>query len=201
MKKFDREVYSYVSRSFTLFSSKRLEKNLATYKTYFILGRRANYYIVNPHAVAEALNRIFILVRGISAEVKHFSKWVFSFQLKHAQVARWFGWTTGSGIYCRLSKNNGIISNSGLILGVKGSMVAYTFLAYIGVDVAFILSSQHSGGRAELLTQRALLTIGFDGSDVWNYAYNLPGIRSTRSVILYARIFTLILWKLEQIQL
>jgi hypothetical protein len=45
-------------------------------------------------------------------------------------------------------------------------MVAYTFLSYIGVDLAFILSSQKSGGRAELLTQRALLTIGFDGSDV-----------------------------------
>jgi len=193
-------VYDELLTSFTLFSSKRVERNLAFYKTYFILGRRANYAIVNPHAVVEALNRIFILFRGISAENRHFSKWVFSFQLKHAPVARWFGWTLGGGVYSRLSKNNGIISNNGLILGVKGSMVAYTFLTYIGVDIAFVLSSKNSGGRAELLTQRAILTIGFDGSEVWNYAYNLPGIRSTKSVILYARIFTMILSKLAQIQ-
>jgi hypothetical protein len=45
-------------------------------------------------------------------------------------------------------------------------MVAYTFLSYIGVDVAFVLSSRASGGRAQLLTQRSLLTIGFDGFDV-----------------------------------
>jgi hypothetical protein len=28
----------------------------------------------------------------------------------------------------------------------------------------------------------------------------LPGVKSTRSVILYSRIFTIILWKLEQLQ-
>lgn len=72
----------------------------------------------------------------------------------------------GANVYARLSKNNAVISNGGLVLGVKGSMVAYTFLSYIGVDLAFILSSQSSGGRAELLTQRALLTVGFDGTDV-----------------------------------
>jgi len=45
-------------------------------------------------------------------------------------------------------------------------MVAYTFLTYIGIDLAFILSSKSSGGRAELLTQKSLLSIGFDGNDV-----------------------------------
>lgn len=195
-----KSIYSELLTSFTLFSSKKVEKNLAIYKTYFILGRRANYCIVNPYAVVETLNKIFILFRGISTENRHFSKWIFSFQLKHAPIARWFGWTLGSGVYSRLSKNNGIISNNGLILAVKGSMVAYTFLTYIGVDIAFVLSSKYSGGRAELLTQRAILTIGFDGSDVWNYAYNLPGIRSTKSVILYVRIFVMILSKLAQIQ-
>lgn len=200
MLKFEKDFINHIQNSFILFSSKRLEKNLSTYKTYYILGRRANYYIVNPHAVTEILNRIFILVRGIASETKNFSKWVFSFHIKHTQIARWFGWTIGASTYSRLSKNNGIISNNGIILGVRGSMVAYTFLSYIGVDLAFILSSQKSGGRAELLTQRALLTIGFDGSDVWNYAYNLPGVKSTRSVILYSRIFTIILWKLEQLQ-
>lgn len=193
-----KKIFNEVLRTFALFSSKKLEKNLAIYKTYFILGRRANYYIINPSAVVEALNRIFILIKGISSESRNFSKWVFSFQLKHAPVARWFGWTMGSSVYSRLSKNHGIISNNGIILAVKGSMVAYTFLTYIGVDVAFVLSSQNSGGRAELITQRAILTIGFDGTDVWNYAYNLPGVRSTRSVILYARIFVMILGKLER---
>ena len=91
MIRFDNEFENFVYNSFILFSSKRLEKNLSTYKTYFILGRRANYYIVNPHAVTDMLNRIFILVRGISSEIKNFSKWIFSFHLKHAQIARWFG--------------------------------------------------------------------------------------------------------------
>lgn len=195
-----KKIFNEIARTFTLLSSKKLEKNLSIYKTYFILGRRANYFIINPNAVVEALNRIFILIKGISSESKNFSKWVFSFQLKHAPVARWFGWTSGSSVYSRLSKNHGIISNNGIILAVRGSMVTYSFLTYIGVDMAFVLSSQNSGGRAELITQRAVLTVGFDGTDVWNYAYNLPGTRSTRSVILYARIFVMILAKLERLQ-
>jgi hypothetical protein len=74
MLKFEKDFINHIQNSFILFSSKRLEKNLSTYKTYYILGRRANYYIVNPHAVTEILNRIFILVRGIASETKNFSK-------------------------------------------------------------------------------------------------------------------------------
>lgn len=77
--------------SFNLFSSKKLEKNLSIYKTFYILGRRANYYLINPCAVVETLNRIFILIRAVSTENKNFSKWVFSFHLRHAPVCRWFG--------------------------------------------------------------------------------------------------------------
>jgi hypothetical protein len=45
-------------------------------------------------------------------------------------------------------------------------MVVYTFLSYVGVDLAFVLSSKDGGGRAEMLTQKSLLAIGFDGTDV-----------------------------------
>jgi hypothetical protein len=47
-----------------------------------------------------------------------------------------------------------------------------------------------------MLTQKSLLAIGFDGTDVWTYAYNMPGVKSIRSVVLYSRIFSLLLSKL-----
>jgi len=121
---------------------------------------------------------------------------VFSFTIKHASISRWFGWSIGANIFSRLSKNNGFISNGGILLYIKSSMVVYTFLSYIGVDLAFVLSSKDSGGRSEMLTQKSLLAIGFDGIDVWTYTYNMPGVKSIRSVVLYSRIFSLLFSKL-----
>lgn len=182
--------------SFSMLSSQKFEKNWSVFSNYYVLGRRGSYYFVNPIAVTSVLCKIYILLKNVILENQKFQKWVFSFILKHAAVCRWFGWITGSGIYANLVKNNAIISNSGLVFIVRGSMAAYTFLSYIGVDIAFVLSSKSSGGRAELLTSRSVLTIGFDGTDVWTYGYNLPGTRTLKSAVLYSRIFSLILPKL-----
>lgn len=182
--------------SFSLLGSQKLDKNLAVFVNYFVLGRRGDFYIVNPYAVTQTLTRIFTLLKNIVLENKKFQKWVFSFIIKHAALCRWFGWVSGTAVYAKLTKNNAIISNVGIVLAVKGSMAAYTFLSYIGIDVAFVLSSKSSGGKAELLTSRSILTIGFDGTSVWTYAYNLPGTRNLKSAILYSRIFSIILTKI-----
>lgn len=176
-----------------MLSSNKVDANWAVFSNYYVLGRRGSQYFVNPVAVTLILSRIYILLKNIILENQKFQKWVFSFIVKHAAVCRWFGWVTGSSIYANLVKNNAIISNSGLIVAVKGSLAAYTFLSYIGVDIAFVLSSKSSGGRAELLTTRSVLTIGFDGTDVWTYGYNLPGTRTLKSAVLYSRVFSLIL--------
>lgn len=180
-----------------MLTSIKESKNISIFKNFYILGQRSSYFIVNPYAISNTLNRIFILIRSIILENKKYTKWVFSFNIKHTTICRWFGWATGSSIFAKLSKNNALISNGGILINIKSSMVAYTFLTYIGIDLAFILSSKSSGGRAELLTQKSLLSIGFDGNDVWTYAYNLPGVRSTRSVVLYSRIFSMLFLKLN----
>lgn len=191
-----KELWKGVFLSFNMLTSHKNTKGISIFTNYYILGQRSSYYLINPYAVANTLSRIFILIKGMLCENKEYSRWVFSFNVKHAAICRWFGWSVGASIFARLSKNNGIISNGGLLMFVKSSMVAYTFLSYIGMDLAFVLSSKSSGGRAELLTQKSLMTIGFDGNDVWSYAFSLPGVRSTRSVVLYARIFSMLLLKL-----
>lgn len=190
-------VWSKVFLSFNILSSYKDAKNRAVFSNFYVLGQRSCYYIVNPFAVGETLNRIFILIRGIVEENPKYQKWVFSFNVRHAAIARWFGWSIGASVFSRLTKNNGFVSNGGLILHIKSSMVVYTFLSYIGMDLAFVLSSKNSGGRAEMLTQKSLLAIGFDGNDVWTYAYNMPGVRSVRSVVLYSRIFSMLFLKLQ----
>jgi len=182
--------------AFNLLTSEKIEKRMIVFTNYYILGQRASYFLVNPYAVADTLNRIFILIKGITVENNLYQKWVFSFTIRHAPVSRWFGWTIGANVFSRLSKNNGFISNGGMLLYIRSSMVVYTFLSYVGVDLAFVLSSKDGGGRAEMLTQKSLLAIGFDGTDVWTYAYNMPGVKSIRSVVLYSRIFSLLLSKL-----
>lgn len=190
-------LWSKVFLSFNLLASYKDAKSRVVFSNYYVLGQRSCYYIVNPFAVGDTLNRIFILIRGMSGENPNFQKWVFSFNVKHTPVGRWFAWSIGASLFARLSKNNGFISNGGIILHIKSSMVVYTFLSYIGLDLAFVLSSKNSGGRAEMFTQKSLLAIGFDGNDVWTYAYNMPGVRSVRSVVLYSRIFSLLFLKLQ----
>lgn len=191
------KLWSSIFMSFNLLTSHKDAKSMVVFSNFYVLGQRSSYYIVNPFAVSDTLNRIFILIKGVVTENKKYQRWVFSFNIKHASIARWFGWSIGAGVFARLSKNNGIISNGGILMHIKSSMVVYTFLSYIGVDLAFVLSSRKSGGRAEMLTQKSLLAIGFDGNDVWTYAYNMPGVRSTRSIILYSRIFSLLFLKLN----
>lgn len=190
-------MWNKVLISFNLLSSHKDAKSIVVFTNYYVVALRSGYYIVNPFAIADTLSRIFILIRGIVCENPKFQKWVFSFNVKHSGIGRWFSWSIGAGLFARLTKNNGFVSNGGIILHIKSSMVVYTFLSYIGMDLAFVLSSRNSGGRAEMLTQKSLLAVGFDGNDVWTYAYNMPGVRSTRSVILYSRIFSLLFAKLQ----
>ena len=191
------ELWSKVFLSFNVLASYKDARSRVVFSNFYVLGQRSCYYIVNPFAVAETLNRIFILIKGIVEENPKFQKWVFSFNVRHAALGRWFGWAIGASVFARLTKNNGFVSNGGMLLHIKSSMVVYTFLSYIGMDLAFVLSSKNSGGRAEMLTQRSLLAIGFDGNDVWTYAYNMPGVRSVRSVVLYSRIFSMLFVKLH----
>lgn len=195
---FHKKSWLRVFLTFNLLTSYKDTKGISVFQNYYVLGQRSSYYIVNPYAIANTLSRIFILIKGILCENKKYSRWVFSFNVRHASVCRWFGWSIGASIFAKLAKNNGIISNGGMIMHIKSSMVVYTFLSYIGMDLAFVLSSKCSGGRAELLTQKSLMVIGFDGTDVWTYAYNLPGVRSTRSVLLYSRIFSMLFLKLTE---
>jgi len=184
---------------FNLLSSKKDENNLSIFSNYYLIGRRASYYIINPFAVNTAISRIFILLKEMHSEGKggrHIQKWILSFNPKHAGICRWFGWSIGASIFAKLTKNYGILSNGGIVLGISGSLVTYTFTSYIGIDLAFILSSKSSGGRAALITQKSIITVGFDASDSLTYAYNLPGIRSYRSIILYSRIFSFLLNKI-----
>lgn len=194
-KKEQSVLFRTVMFNFNLFSGKQPERQPGFFTSYFVLARRANYFVVNPYAMADTFNRIFILLKGMSSDNNNFSKWVFAFNFKHAAIARWFGWATNSGIYARISRNLSIISKNGLIYSVKGILACYTFINFIGVDIAFVLSSRSSGGRAGMLTQKAILTIGFDGGEDWLYAYNLPGTRTLRSVMLYARLFSILLGK------
>lgn len=178
-----------------LFSGDNPETKVGFFTTYFVLARRANQYVVNPFAMSDTFNKIYILLKGMAAEYDGYSKWVFAFNIKHAAVARWFGWSTNSSVYAQLDRLTSIVSKDGLICSVKGILSCYTFINFIGVDLAFILSSRSSGGRAAMLTQKSILTIGFDGHEAWQYGYNLPGTRTLRSVLLYSRLFSLLLNK------
>lgn len=184
--------------NFNLFSAKQPEKQPGFFTTYYVLARRADYYIVNPYAITETLSRVFILMSGMAQEDKNYSKWIFSFDVKYTNLSKWFGWVTDSSIYAKLSRNLAIISKNGIVLGVKGSLATYTFINFIGVDLAFIVSSTGSRGRAGLLTQKAIMTIGFDGNSEWIYTYNLPGTKTIKSAIMYSRLFAILLnkWKL-----
>ena len=181
-----------------LFSEKNPDPQPGFFTTYFVLARRANYYVVNPYAMADVFNKIHILLKGMSNDYPNYSKWVFAFNIKHAAVARWFGWSTNSSVYAQLDRVTSVVSKGGLICSVKGILSCYTFINFIGVDLAFVLSSRSSGGRAAMLTQKSILTIGFDGQEAWQYAYNLPGTRTLRSVLLYSRLFSLLLNKWQK---
>jgi hypothetical protein len=47
---------------------------MIVFTNYYILGQRASYFLVNPYAVADTLNRIFILIKGITVENNLYQK-------------------------------------------------------------------------------------------------------------------------------
>jgi hypothetical protein len=51
--------------TFNLLSSKRVKRINSVFRTYYVLGRRAHYYLVNPNSVFDTFGRIFILFEGI----------------------------------------------------------------------------------------------------------------------------------------
>ena len=57
-----------------LFSGTQPELQPGFFTTYFVLARRANYYVVNPFAMAEIFNKIYILLKGMSNDYPNYSK-------------------------------------------------------------------------------------------------------------------------------
>lgn len=145
--------------------------------------------------MADTFNRIFILLKGMRADNPDYSKWVFALNPKFAPLARWFGWSTKSSIYAMVDRISGIISREGMIYAVTGILACYTFANFVGVDLAFVLSSRGSNSKATLLTRKSMLTIGFDGHENPNYGFNMPGTRTFHSALVYSRLFSLILTK------
>ena len=188
------QIFRNIFFNFALFGAKQ-PFGQGFFQTHYILVRRADHFIVNPHAIADTINRIFILLKGIRADAPEYSKWVFALNPKYAPIARWFGWSTNSGIYAIIDRTLGVISKCGIIYGVEGILACYTFINFIGVDLAFVLTSRSTGGRAGLLTKKSLLTIGFDGHEIGGYGINLPGTRGYRSALLYSRLFNMLLTK------
>ncbi len=92
-----------------------------------------------------------------------------------------------------LDRTLGIISKEGMIYSVSGILACYTFVNFVGVDLAFVLTSKSSSGRATLLTRKSMLTVGFDGHETPNYGYNMPGTRTLKSALMYSRMFTILL--------
>ena len=183
--------------NFNLFSHETPYVQPGFFINYYIIARRAHYSIVNPFSVSDTISRFFLVLKSIKGENKDFSMWVFSFYFKHTSLALWFSWSIGASLYARLDRNLAVISNNGQIISAAGMLATRMFMNFIGVDVAFVLSSKKDGGRASLLTKRSILTIGFDGSVNWTYAFVLPGTKSTKTALLYSRIFNILISKLH----
>ncbi len=180
--------------SFGVFFTKLPQHNYGMcFENYYILARRGKFLVINPYALGDLCARLVTFFRQFAISTRKCSRWVFSFTTKFSMLARWFSWTTGSYVFARLSREVSLAGRGGQYLCLDGNMASYSFMNFIGVDVGFILSSRSSSGRASSLTDRGVLTIGFDGCLNPIYAYNCPGTRSTRSAVLYSRLFNLLL--------
>lgn len=163
------------------------------YTNYYTLARRGKFLVINPFGLFDFFSRIVTFFKQFSYDRSRCNIWTFSFMTKYSTIARWFSWSTRSYVFSRLSREVSIAGKGGQYLCLDGNIASYSFMNFIGVDVAFVLTSQSSNGRASSLTDRGIITIGFDGCLNPIYAYSCPGTRSTRSALMYARFFNLLL--------
>ncbi len=159
------------------------------FATYFVLAKRGNIMVTNTRSIRDTFCRMY----GFFRLQPECFKWVVSHRGKQLNLARWFGWTTGSDVYVQLDRATTVFSSGGFFYAVHSRYIAYKFLYFIGCDVAFIFSSFCDNDHYLDFRDKGIPTIGFDDGDVNAYTYGLPGGVAATTLLIYARVLVTLL--------
>lgn len=85
------------------------------------------------------------------------------------------------------------------LYSVSSRYLSYSFLYYMGVDVAFVLTSFKDDDHFLDFQDRGIPTIGFDGGhNTATYTYGLPGGLNSSTVLIYTRVLVGLLAEVQR---
>lgn len=159
------------------------------FSNYFVLATRGNVMVTSAKSIRDLFCRIY----GFFKLQPECLKWLFTRQAKFTNLARWFGWKTGSDIFIQLDRQTIVFCTADFCYGVHSRYISYKFLYYIGCDVAFVMSSFRDDGRYLDFQDKGIPTIGFDDGTVNAYTYGFPGGTGYITVLTYLRVLVVVL--------